>query len=129
MVFGIWLGRIYRAKIFHSHSEESPSRYTEDRKSSSLQISIGAGMGCGCGKQQKIGVMGQIKNVTHAFVSVASGHSFKVDDDTYINRINRCKQCDKLNKSSMRCNICGCFIQVKAKYKGASFECPEGKWQ
>lgn len=85
-------------------------------------------MGCGCG-QKKIGIMGQIKNATKAVVTVASGHSFKVDDDAYINRINRCKECDKLNHTSMRCNICGCFVQVKAKYKGDAFECPEGKWQ
>lgn len=86
-------------------------------------------MGCGCGQQKKIGVIGRVKKASKAVAEVAIGHAFKVNDDTYINRINRCKECDKLNKSSMRCNICGCFIQVKARYKGSSFECPEGKWQ
>lgn len=85
-------------------------------------------MGCGCG-QKKIGVMGQIKSATKAVITVASGHAFKVDETTYMKRINRCKECDKLNKSSMRCKLCGCFVQLKARYKGASFECPEGKWQ
>ena len=86
-------------------------------------------MGCGCGQNRKIGVMGQIKNIGKALTSVAAGYALKVSKDAYIERIDRCKQCDKLNHASMRCNVCGCFIQVKAKYKGEFFECPEGKWQ
>lgn len=82
-------------------------------------------MGCGCGKT----ALKQAKNASKAMLEIATGHAFKVDESTYIDRINRCKECDKLNKSSMRCNVCGCFIQVKARYKGSNFECPEGKWE
>ena len=81
-------------------------------------------MGCGCGKT----ALKQAKNASKAMFQVMTGHAFKVDENAYIERINRCRECDKLNKSSMRCNVCGCFVQVKAKYKGTAFECPEGKW-
>ena len=82
-------------------------------------------MGCGCGKT----ALKQAKNASKAMLQVITGQALKIDETAYIERINRCKECDKLNKSSMRCNLCGCFVQVKAKYKGASFECPEGKWE
>jgi hypothetical protein len=40
-------------------------------------------------------------------------------------RLEICKQCDKLNKLNM-CEVCYCFMHIKTKLKKA--RCPIGKW-
>tara|TARA_B100000809_G_C14884942_1_gene440587 strand:+ start:317 stop:604 length:288 start_codon:yes stop_codon:yes gene_type:complete len=46
-------------------------------------------------------------------------------------RLDICEACehfkiDVLGKDFARCDVCGCFMQVKAKFAGLS--CPIGKW-
>jgi len=50
-----------------------------------------------------------------------------VSEETYYNRINTCNNCEHLNKTLNQCNICLCFIKLKAKFSAE--ECPIKKWQ
>ena len=39
-------------------------------------------------------------------------------------RLEQCEPCE--HRKGNRCNLCGCFINYKAKLKNS--ECPLGKW-
>ena len=41
-------------------------------------------------------------------------------------RLNICRECDKLIKATFQCSECGCFMKIKTRIKDA--ECPIGKW-
>lgn len=46
-----------------------------------------------------------------------------VSEENYTNRLAECHSCENLNKKLMRCNLCGCLIQHKAKWKTTT--CPD----
>jgi hypothetical protein len=50
----------------------------------------------------------------------------ETDQEIVDKRFNTCLACDKFNHSSQRCNECGCFMQVKTKFKHVT--CPLNKW-
>ena len=41
-------------------------------------------------------------------------------------RLNICKQCPWLDKRTIRCRKCGCFMKLKSTLRQA--ECPINKW-
>ena len=41
-------------------------------------------------------------------------------------RLEICKTCPALNKYTMQCRKCGCFMKLKTTLQNAS--CPLGKW-
>jgi hypothetical protein len=49
----------------------------------------------------------------------------KVTDAT--ERLKICRGCGSYNPVFIQCKSCGCFLIVKAKFKGQ--DCPEGKWE
>ncbi len=49
-----------------------------------------------------------------------------VSDETYVQRINICKSCDKYDAQMQRCFECGCVVPAKAKFVLDS--CPLNKW-
>jgi len=49
-----------------------------------------------------------------------------VSEDDAKMRLEICKACPFLIKSTTQCKKCGCFMQAKTKLKHA--ECPVGKW-
>tara|TARA_R100001082_G_C4293908_1_gene129409 strand:+ start:414 stop:695 length:282 start_codon:yes stop_codon:yes gene_type:complete len=46
-----------------------------------------------------------------------------VDAEQYLERLTACKECPHLIKQKMRCGVCGCFIEAKARMKTAT--CPD----
>ena len=50
----------------------------------------------------------------------------KVEIDEYSTRLNICKECDKFNKEKWICNVCGCYLEQKAKM--STEKCPKNKW-
>jgi hypothetical protein len=52
-----------------------------------------------------------------------------VTPDQYVARLNECKKCPHLIKHSMRCGLCGCLLEHKAKWKTS--DCPDrpGRWK
>jgi len=65
-----------------------------------------------------------------SFLSSVASHLVnglpQVDQETMEARLALCDSCDKLRHSDKRCAMCGCFVSVKARWKGE--KCPEGKW-
>ena len=49
-----------------------------------------------------------------------------VSEVRYKERLNTCKRCPDLIKSTMRCGKCGCLVEHKAKWK--TTKCPADKW-
>jgi len=50
-----------------------------------------------------------------------------VDASTYYDRVHTCSRCDELDLEELECTVCGCPIEVKAKWKTES--CPKNKWK
>lgn len=48
----------------------------------------------------------------------------RVADEVYEDRLEICKDCDKLNSGT--CNACGCYVELRALGKVSS--CPKHKW-
>tara|TARA_R110000851_G_scaffold68908_1_gene154626 strand:- start:262 stop:669 length:408 start_codon:yes stop_codon:yes gene_type:complete len=52
--------------------------------------------------------------------------NFFVNDKTYKDRLDICRDCPMLFKATMSCKRCGCFMRIKAKM--SSMSCPDKKW-
>ena len=52
-----------------------------------------------------------------------------VTPDQYTRRLTTCKKCPHLIKKSMRCGLCGCLLEHKAKW--STTDCPDkpGRWK
>ena len=46
-----------------------------------------------------------------------------VSHSQYTERLDACNKCPHLDKESMRCTLCGCLIEHKAKWK--TTKCPD----
>ena len=46
-----------------------------------------------------------------------------VSIEDYKERLNECNKCPHIKKDKMRCNLCGCLLEHKAKWKTA--KCPD----
>ena len=42
-------------------------------------------------------------------------------------RLDICKKCEHFRSWSNQCGKCGCFMNIKTRFR--SLECPEGKWK
>lgn len=61
-----------------------------------------------------------------AYNFVAKDHGRTTPDEVYNERIRICESCDKYDGGSGRCQMCGCFVNLKAKIP--SEVCPLNKW-
>jgi hypothetical protein len=52
-----------------------------------------------------------------------------VSSEEYADRLAMCEECPSLIKGSMRCGLCGCLIEHKAKWK--TTKCPDNpeRWK
>ena len=50
-----------------------------------------------------------------------------VSTEDYIERLEACNNCEHLIKTTMRCGLCGCLLEHKAKWKTTT--CPINKWK
>ena len=52
-----------------------------------------------------------------------------VTPDQYVKRLLACKECPHIIERSMRCNLCGCKLEHKAKWR--TTDCPDtpGRWE
>jgi len=86
-------------------------------------------MGC-CGRSRFKGpkLTQQIKNLGLDLANVVAyaknNGKVKAEEDLIQRRLDLCKTCPHL--SNVRCNVCGCFISLKAGLKATS--CPLKKW-
>ena len=49
----------------------------------------------------------------------------QVDDATYEQRLNTCKNCELLNAGT--CNACGCYVELRAA--SVAGRCPHKHWE
>ena len=66
-------------------------------------------------------------NLKDVIVDELTGKAELVDEQTYINRISECEQCEHgvslIPLAGKSCKLCGCFIKAKARYRQS--QCPD----
>ena len=77
-------------------------------------------------KQSSPGLLQMAKNLTTAVVKdVKAGRPRRSKEDTD-KILDICKSCPHYLADSQRCNLCGCFLPIKAAW--AQEKCPDKKW-
>lgn len=66
----------------------------------------------------------RIKNIGTTLNDIIKGNSLSIEE--FEKRISICKDCEFYHKYSTTCNLCGCFMKVKAS--SPSMKCPIDKW-
>lgn len=64
-----------------------------------------------------------IANFAKAMVTFIGKGAPIVNLKDYKQRINACGECPHLRKNHMRCGLCGCYVEHKAKMKTST--CPD----
>jgi len=71
-----------------------------------------------------------VKNLTGSAAKIVKGavkgFGFMTDATERQRRLGICSKCKHFMTESKRCDVCGCFIAVKASF--AATECDLGKW-
>ena len=49
-----------------------------------------------------------------------------VTEAQYAERVQTCDACPHLERKEMRCGLCGCFVEHKAKWQTSN--CPDNRW-
>jgi len=57
---------------------------------------------------------------------VVEGNEVLVSEQKKMKREQTCQDCSQFNRDSKRCYLCGCYMEVKWKFKSA--ECPMSLW-
>lgn len=70
-----------------------------------------------------------IKNFSKDVILYIKSGQQNVTVEDYKDRLNTCKQCPYLNEEKMRCKLCGCLLEHKAKWKTTT--CPDNpkRWK
>jgi transcription elongation factor Elf1 len=71
--------------------------------------------------------MGKVGSFVNSVVKHAANGFFSVPDEVAHERLSICSLCEHFEKDSVRCKICGCYLNIKTKW--ASESCPIGKWK
>jgi len=50
-----------------------------------------------------------------------------VTEAEYAERVQECDACPHLERDHMRCGLCGCYVEHKAKWQTAN--CPDSRWK
>jgi len=64
-----------------------------------------------------------IKNFTMEVGKYVAEGAPTVTPEDYTERLDACLSCENINKEKMRCNLCGCLLEYKAKMKTTT--CPD----
>ncbi len=57
---------------------------------------------------------------------VVEGNEVLVSEQKKMKREQTCQDCSQFNRDSKRCYLCGCYMEVKWKFKAS--ECPMSLW-
>jgi len=70
-----------------------------------------------------------MKSFTTELASYIGNGAPNVTSEDYAERLDTCLTCPHLMKKNMRCGLCGCVLQFKAKMKTAT--CPDkpSRWK
>jgi len=53
-------------------------------------------------------------------------NSIMVSPEDFESRMQTCKECPEFNPEQKRCYLCGCYMELKAKFTAST--CPASKW-
>jgi len=76
--------------------------------------------------QQSPSFFEKVANFAEALIDHAKTGFENVSEEEKNKRMEICKTCDKFDKSTETCNLCGCHCNRKTAWK--SSECPLKKW-
>ena len=65
-------------------------------------------------------------NVIDVIKDELKGTADKLSKDEQKLRLEICETCEHRTKLTRQCNLCGCFLDLKTKYR--SSECGANKW-
>ena len=63
------------------------------------------------------------KNFSSSLAEYLKAGAPNVTTDQYLERLDACNNCPKLMREKMRCGLCGCLLEHKAKWKTTT--CPD----
>ena len=79
--------------------------------------------------QKPPSIFQMLKSFTAEVTKYIANGVANVSPEDYADRLDTCMSCNHLMKNSMRCGLCGCVLQFKAKMKTS--ECPDkpSRWK
>jgi len=76
--------------------------------------------------KKKPSMLDMVKNFAKEVKNYAKEGAPNVSQGAYIDRLSACDACEHLKRQSMRCGLCGCLVEQKAKW--ATSDCPDKRW-
>ena len=68
-----------------------------------------------------------VKNFSAEVTEYTKQGAPNVTEDEYTERVQDCDACPHLEREYMRCGLCGCYVEHKAKWQTAT--CPDNRWK
>ena len=76
--------------------------------------------------KKKPSVLDMVKSFAKEVTKYAKEGAPNVTKASYKKRLDTCDSCEHLKRGSMRCGLCGCLVEHKAKW--ATANCPDRRW-
>jgi len=73
----------------------------------------------------KLSITQMLSNFKKELVEYVKQGAPNVTADQYKQRLLKCNSCEHLKNK--RCGLCGCVVEVKAKW--ATSDCPDNRWK
>ena len=67
-----------------------------------------------------------VKNFSSEIKEYVKKGAPNVTESQYTERVQECDACPHLERDNMRCGMCGCYVEHKAKWQTAN--CPDNRW-
>ena len=77
--------------------------------------------------KKKPSVLDMIKTFAEEVKNYAKEGAPNVSEEGYAERLETCNACEHLKRDVMRCGLCGCLVEHKAKW--ATSSCPDSRWK
>ena len=77
--------------------------------------------------KKKPSILDMVKNFAKETIEYAKQGAPNVSEASYKKRLETCAGCEHLRKQAMRCGMCGCLVEQKAKW--ATSSCPDARWK
>ena len=80
-------------------------------------------------EQEQPNILGMMKSFTRDLAKYIKEGAPNVSPDDYAQRLDACNNCEHIKKVNMRCGLCGCLVEHKAKWKTTN--CPDNpsRWK
>lgn len=75
----------------------------------------------------KVSFLQMVKNFASEAKDYIKQGAPNVTEAQYAERVQTCDACPHLLREEMRCGLCGCFVEHKAKWQTSN--CPDNRWE